>query len=118
MTVVLVGNDWAEDHHDVELMDEAGRTLARARLSEGAAGMARLHALIGEHSGGGEEEVLVRVGIETDRGLWVTALVASGYQVFAVNPLQAARYRERHAVSGAKSDLLTELPDVSAAQET
>jgi hypothetical protein len=104
MTVVLVGNDWAEDHHDVELMDETGRTLARARLSEGAAGMARLHALIGEHAGAGEEEVLVRVGIETDRGLWVTALVASGYQVFAVNPLQAARYRERHAVSGAKSD--------------
>ena len=104
MTVVLVGNDWAEDHHDVELMDAAGRTLARARLSEGAAGMARLHALIGEHCGAGDEEATVRVGIETDRGLWVTALVASGYEVFAVNPLQAARYRERHAVSGAKSD--------------
>jgi Transposase/Transposase IS116/IS110/IS902 family len=104
MTVVLVGNDWAEDHHDVELMDAAGRTLARARLSEGAAGMARLHALIGEHCGADDEEVTVRVGIETDRGLWVTALVASGYEVFAVNPLQAARYRERHAVSGAKSD--------------
>ena len=77
MTVVLVGNDWAEDHHDVELMDAAGRTLARARLSEGAAGMARLHALIGEHCGAGDEEATVRVGIETDRGLWVTALVAS-----------------------------------------
>jgi hypothetical protein len=47
MTVLLVGDDWAGDHHDVELMDQAGRTLARARLSEGAAGMARLHALIG-----------------------------------------------------------------------
>jgi hypothetical protein len=96
--------DWAEDHHDVELMNEAGRTLARARLSEGAAGMARLHALIGEHAGAGDEEAEVQVGIETDRGLWVTALVASGYQVLAVNPLQAARYRERHAVSGARSD--------------
>jgi Transposase len=104
MTVVLAGNDWAEDHHDVELMDAAGRTLARARLSEGAAGMARLHALIGEHCGADDEEVTVRAGIETDRGLRVTALVASGYEVFAVNPLQAARYRERHAVSGAKSD--------------
>jgi transposase len=105
MRVLFVGNDWAEDHHDVELMDEAGRTLARARLSEGAAGLARLHALIGEHAAGdGEDELEVRVGIETDRGLWVTALVASGYAVFAVNPLQAARYRERHAVSGAKSD--------------
>ena len=53
MTVVLVGNDWAEEHHDVGLMDKAGRTPARARLSEGAAGMARLHALVGEHAGEG-----------------------------------------------------------------
>ena len=106
MTVLLVGDDWAADHHDVELMDQAGRTLARARLSEGAAGMARLHALIGEHAGvaDDEDELEVRVGIETDHGPWVTALVAAGYVVFAVNPLQAARYRERHAVSGAKSD--------------
>lgn len=48
MTVLLVGDDWAADHHDVELMDQAGRVLARARLPEGAAGMARLHALVGE----------------------------------------------------------------------
>ena len=103
--MLFVGDDWAEDHHDVELMDEAGRTLARARLPEGAAGMARLHAMIGEQLGddqdGGAE---VRVGIETDRGLWVAALTAAGYQVFGINPLQAARYRERHGVSGAKSD--------------
>ena len=44
------------------------------------------------------------IGIETDRGPWVAALVAAGYVVFAVNPLQASRYRERHGVSGAKSD--------------
>jgi len=106
MTVLLVGDDWAADHHDVELMDQAGRVLARARLSEGAAGMARLHALVGEHAGDGddEDELEVRVGIETGHGPWVMALVASGYLVFAVNPLQAARYRDRHAVSGAKSD--------------
>ena len=87
-------------------MDQAGRTLARARLSEGAAGMAKLHALIGEHAGvaDGEDELEVRIGIETDHGPWLTALAAAGYVVFAVNPLQAARYRERHVVSGAKSD--------------
>jgi hypothetical protein len=104
MRVLLVGDDWAEDHHDVELMDAAGRTLARARLSEGAAGMARLHALIGGELGEGAGEAEVRVGIETDRGLWVMALTAAGYVVFGINPLQVARYRERHAVSGAKSD--------------
>jgi len=102
--VLFAGDDWAEDHHDVELMDEAGRTLARARLPEGAAGMARLHAMIGEHLAEDAGDAEVRVGIETGRGLWVTALVAAGYVVYGVNPLQAARYRERRSASGAKSD--------------
>ncbi len=102
--MLFVGDDWAEDHHDVELMDASGRMLARARLPEGAAGMARLHAMIGEHLGEDAEDAEVAVGIETDRGLWVQALVAAGYQVFGINPLQAARYRDRHGVSGAKSD--------------
>jgi transposase len=101
---LFVGDDWAEEHHDVELMDAAGRRLARARLVEGVAGMARLHAMIAEQLGEDTDEAVVKVGIETDRGLWVQALIAAGYEVFAVNPLQAARYRERHTVSGAKSD--------------
>ena len=100
---LFVGDDWAEAHHDVELMDTAGRRLARARLPEGVAGMARLHAMIGEHLGE-DDEAEVLVGIETDRGPWVQALLAAGYTVLAVNPLQAARYRDRLRVSGAKSD--------------
>jgi transposase len=101
--LLFVGDDWAEEHHDIELMDHAGRALARAKLPEGVAGIARLHAMIGEHLGEDEEPTVV-VGIETERGPWVQALIAAGYQVHAVNPLQAARYRERHSVSGAKSD--------------
>jgi transposase len=101
--VLFVGDDWAEDHHDVEVMDASGRVLARARLPEAAAGMARLHAMIGEASAAGDD-VQVTVGIETDRGLWVQALAAAGYLVFGINPLQTSRYRERHGVSGAKSD--------------
>jgi transposase len=101
---LFVGDDWAEDHHDVELMDAAGKVLARKRLPEGVAGMARLHELIGQHLGEGDEDAGVVIGIETDRGPWVAALVAAGYVVYAVNPLQASRYRERHSVSGAKSD--------------
>src|SRR5882762_4271523 len=50
------------------------------------------------------DEVEVRIGIETDHGPWVQALIAAGYTVFAANPLSVARYRERHSVSGAKSD--------------
>jgi transposase len=104
LKVLFVGDDWAQDHHDVELMDPAGRRLARARLPEGVDGIARLHALVAEHLGENSDAGEVVIGIETDRGPWVAALIAAGYAVFAVNPLQAARYRERHAVSGAKSD--------------
>src|SRR6516164_2041430 len=101
---LFIGDDWAEDHHDVEVMDAAGRVLARARLPEGVAGMTRLHELAGRYLGEDAGDAEVLTGIETDRGLWVAALVAAGYIVYPVNPLQASRYRERHGVSGAKSD--------------
>jgi hypothetical protein len=63
--------------------------------------------MVAEHLGEGSDEAEVLVGIETERGPWVAALLAAGYTVYAVNPLQAARYRERHGVSGraaSKSD--------------
>ena len=101
---LLVGDDWAEDHHDIEVMDEAGKVLAKRRLPEGVAGIAQLHALVGACLGEDADEAEVVVGIETDRGPWVAALLAAGYLVYPVNPLQASRYRERHGVSGAKSD--------------
>jgi len=101
---LFIGDDWAEGHHDVELMDEAGRVLVRARLPEGVAGVARLHELVGRCLGEDADGAEVLVGIETDHGPWVAALIAAGYAVFPVNPLQAARFRERHGVSGAKSD--------------
>jgi len=101
---LFAGDDWAEDHHDVELMDEAGKVLAKRRLPEGVAGMTQLHELIGRFLPEDADDVEVVIGIETDRGPWVAALVAAGYAVFPVNPLQASRYRQRHGVSGAKSD--------------
>jgi transposase len=102
---LFTGDDWAEDHHDIEVMDEAGKVLAKRRLPEGVAGMAQLHALIGRFlPGDGPDSAEVVIGIETDRGPWVAALIAAGYLVCPVNPLQASRYRERHGVSGAKSD--------------
>jgi hypothetical protein len=100
---LFVGDDWAEQHHDVELMDASGRRLAKARLPEGVAGMTKLHAMIAGQLGEAAQEAEVVIGIETDRGPWVQALVAAGYTVLAVNPLQASRYQERLSVSGAKS---------------
>jgi transposase len=109
--MLFVGDDWAEDHHDIEVQSEDGRRLARARLPEGIDGLSRLHELLAGHltdddvdpeTGFVAQNVIV--GIETDRGTWVSALVAAGYQVFVINPMSAARYRERHSSSGAKSD--------------
>src|SRR5258708_6320495 len=102
--LLFVGDDWAEEHHDVELQDETGRVLGRAKLPEGVAGVARLHAMIGEHLGEQDDDATVVVGIETERGPWVQALIAAGYQVYAINPLQVARFRETDSTSGAKSD--------------
>jgi transposase len=101
---LFLGNDWAEAHHDIELVDESGRRLARRRLPEGVDGLAALHALIADHLAEDAEPAEVVVGIETDRGPWVAALIAGGYTVYAVNPLQVARYRERHGTAGGKSD--------------
>jgi len=99
--MLFVGDDWAEAHHDVCLMNDAGEVLARRRVSEGLAGIGVLHELVADHA---EDPNDVVIGIETDRGLWVQALVAAGYQLYAINPLAVARYRDRHHVAGAKSD--------------
>src|SRR5690349_8190390 len=120
--MIFVGDDWAEDHHDLEVVDESGRRLARRRVPEGVEGLGGLHVLVGdcldrvtavepgepgepgEGGEGGRDPGQVIIGIEVDHGPWVQALLAAGYQVYAVNPLQVARYRERHSTSGAKSD--------------
>ncbi|HWB36098.1 MAG TPA: IS110 family transposase [Rugosimonospora sp.] len=102
--MLFVGDDWAEDHHDVEVQDSDGKVLKRARLPEGMAGMSRFHELVGRFVAADAEPCDVGVCIETDRGPWVRALVAAGYRVFAVDPEQAARHREILGSSGAESD--------------
>ena len=102
--MLFIGDDWAEAHHDIEIVNEEGKVLARRRLPEGVVGIAKLHELVADHLDDRDEPDHVLVGIETDRGPWVQALIAAGYVVYAINPLQAARYRERHGTSGAKSD--------------
>src|SRR5215218_9772125 len=101
MARVFVGHDWAETHHDVHVEDEQGTKLAKARLPEGVEGVARFHALLADHV---DDPGEVLIATETDRGLFVAAMVAAGYTVVAVNPLSTSRYRERHSTSGAKSD--------------
>jgi transposase len=99
--VIFVGIDWSERHHDVCVIDAEGTELTRARVPEGIDGVRQLHEILAEQA---EEPEDVVVGIETDRGLLVGALVAAGYRIFAINPLSVDRYRDRHSTSGAKSD--------------
>ncbi|HEY7822094.1 MAG TPA: IS110 family transposase [Acidimicrobiia bacterium] len=99
--MIFVGDDWSEDHHDVHVMDDGGQRLASRRLLEGLEGIRGFHELVSEHADDPSEVV---VGIETDRGLWVHALTAAGYQVYAINPVSVSRYRDRHNLAGAKSD--------------
>ena len=109
--MLFVGDDWARDHHDVELVDEHGKKLAAKRLPEGLAGVSELHALIAQHLPEqwaelppGEAAARVKIGIESDHGVWVQALIAAGYEVFAINAFSVKQYRARHSTSGAKSD--------------
>ena len=106
-TRCCLGDDWAEDHHDIEVVDDAGEVLVRRRLPEGLDGVTRLHSLVAEQMpddgadlAPDETAAMVKLGIETDRGSWVAALVAAGYEVFPINPLSVARYRERHSRRG------------------
>jgi hypothetical protein len=104
--LLYIGDDWAEGHHDVVVHDDAGKTLARRRLSEGADGIARFHELVASCQGEDSEPDPARVVIviETERGPWVKALAAAGYRVYPVNPKQAARHKETIANSGKKDD--------------
>jgi Transposase len=79
--LLFIGDDWAEGHHDVVAQDDAGKTLARRRLPEGADGIARFHELVASCLGEDAEPdpVQVVIVIETDRGPWVKALAAAGY---------------------------------------
>jgi len=100
--MLFVGVDWAERHHDVCVMGPEGLVYAKRRVPDSVAGIGELHALVAGHADEDDESVIV--GIEIDRGLLVGSLVEAGYEVFAINPLAVARYRDRHATSGAKSD--------------
>lgn len=104
-TTVFVGIDWAEDHHDVCVLAASGEVAAKGRVADSAEGLGRTHELIAAalvEDDNSDPEVVV--GIETDRGVFVRALLAAGYELVAVNPLAVDRYRDRHRVSGAKSD--------------
>ena len=101
MVAVACGIDWAEGHHDLAIVDEAGVVIVAERIDNDAAGLSRLLSVLDEHDPGGEP---LPVAIETSTGLLVAGLRAAGRTVFAINPLAVSRYRDRYRTSGGKSD--------------
>jgi transposase len=96
------GIDWAEHHHDVAVIDEAGQLRARLRIGDDAAGFTALLELLATHRLDCAADI--PVAIETAKGLLVANLRAAGITVFAINPLSVSRYRDRYSPSRAKSD--------------
>ncbi|MFE3205675.1 IS110 family transposase [Embleya sp. NPDC059237] len=99
---VFCGVDWAEKHHDIAIVDDTGELLAKARITDDVAGYRQLLELLAEN--GDTAEAPIPVAIETSRGLLVAVLRATRRDVYAINPLAASRYRDRHGVSKKKSD--------------
>lgn len=98
---ITCGIDWAESHHDIAIVDGDGTRLAKLRIDTGLVGFTALMALLAEHT---DDPASVPVAIETDKNLIVVALQAAGLTVYAINPRAVARYRERSAQAGGKSD--------------
>ena len=90
MRSVFVGHDWAEDHHDIHIENSEGERLHACRLDDGLEGVRRLHSVLAELA---DDPSQVVIATETDRGLFITAMIAAGYQVIAINPMSTARYR-------------------------
>ncbi|ROO87648.1 transposase IS116/IS110/IS902 family protein [Actinocorallia herbida] len=102
MAKLFCGIDWAERHHDIAIVDDSGTRVAKARITNDAAGLRELLNLlakVGDHAG---EQI--PIAIEKPHGLLVASLRTTGRQVFAINPYAVARYRGRHGASGKKSD--------------
>ncbi|OQY97590.1 MAG: hypothetical protein B6D35_14790, partial [Candidatus Brocadia sp. UTAMX2] len=105
-TMLYVGIDWADDHHDIVITDDSAQTLDQFRIDHTCDGFALLHSHIAHHQ---TSPGLVFVAIETSRGLLLHELLQKGYTVYAINPKAVNRYKDRHVLSKAKSDVLDAL---------
>ena len=102
MPEITCGIDWAQDHHDIAIVNSDGQLVAKRRIPESVAGFAELTAMLAD--AGDDPKDPIPVAIETPRGLLVAVLRASGRPIYPINPMSVARYRERTSMSGKKSD--------------
>ena len=99
----FVGIDWADDHHDIHILNGQGETVKAFRIPHTPQGLQTLLETVGNLS---TDKSQVLFAIETSQHLLVDALLEAGYTIYPVNPKQAQRARERYSVAGAKSDAI------------
>ena len=98
----FVGIDWAAEKYDVCVLDASGKVIAKRVIKHSGSAIAELLDWLQEIAGGNPEAVAI--AIETPRGAVVEGLVERGFAVFAINPKQLDRFRDRYTVAGAKDD--------------
>jgi transposase len=95
------GIDWSDTHHDVLVIDEAGRPVnAPLRVAHSPDGLDQLHAFLQRIAGPADSENMACI-VETSHGLLIAFLLDHGWPVYPVHPTTVDR---RRAASGAKTD--------------
>jgi hypothetical protein len=95
----FIGVDWGSREHAACVLDEKGEVVAERMFAHSPAGLQELAEWIGKHV-----PKQAAVAIEVPRGPVVEALLDRGLEVFAINPKQLDRFRDRFGPSGAKDD--------------
>ncbi|HLB96121.1 MAG TPA: IS110 family transposase [Acetobacteraceae bacterium] len=98
----FVGFDWGSEKHRIALFDRAGNLIGRRDVAHSAAAYAELGDWLLRTTQASPAEIAV--AIETTHGPVVDALIDRGFRVYAINPKQLDRFRDRYSVAGAKDD--------------
>ena len=98
----FVGIDWASEAHEVCIVDREGRVLDQRVVKHVAPALQAFVAALVERAGGAPSRMAI--GIEVPRGALVELLVERGFAVYAINPKQLDRFRDRFTTAGAKDD--------------
>ncbi len=101
--MLYVGFDWADDHHDICVMTEAEQPVATFRIEHSSEGFTQFQTKLAAAQ---PDPGQILIALETKHGLIVDELLRAGYQVYAINPKAVNRYKDRHVLTGAKSDQL------------
>jgi transposase len=98
--VFFTGIDWADDHHDIAVLDQQGQLVGSLRVSHSPAGLAQLKAFLLGIAGDPQQTPCF---VETNHGLLISSLLEAGFPVYPLNPKTVDRRRK---ASGAKTDAI------------